>query len=235
MMLKSVDERGAYAQQPSFHRPYRLRLYRSPTGRAVVVVTAEPFTTWLVRLGPAVAPALSACHGFDPCNVLWIAEDPGYDPADPDLDPALVEGLTAAASYTLCTFGPYPDTPEHARPRLPIHMWVASSAERVARRLVCQPCRSAAQTSPYDPVHIVIPWVARNAAPLASNVALRLAGSANILAKSGANMCTGSYGEVCDGRGRGKSLWRSGYARTPALDFLRVHNAAWFLWTRNRP
>ncbi len=115
MMLKSVDERGAYAQQPGFHRPYRLRLYRSPTGRAVVVVTAEPFTTWLVRLGPAVAPALSACHGFDPCNVLWIAEDPGYDPADPDLDPALVEGLTAAASYTRCTFGPYPDTPEQLR------------------------------------------------------------------------------------------------------------------------
>jgi len=114
-MLKILDEQGAYAQQPGFRRPYRLRLYRGPTGRVVVVVTAEPFTTWLVRLGPAVALVLSACHGFDPCNVLWIAEDPGHDPADPDLDPALVEGLTAAVSYTLCTFGPYPDTPEQLR------------------------------------------------------------------------------------------------------------------------
>jgi len=114
-MLKIVDERGAYAQQPGFHRPYRLRLYRGPTGRVAVVVTAEPFTTWLVRLGPAIAPVLGACHGFDPCAVLWIAEDPGHDPADPDLDPALVEGLTAAASYTLCTFGPYPDAPEQLR------------------------------------------------------------------------------------------------------------------------
>jgi len=114
-MLKIVDEQGAYAQRPGFHRPYRLRLYRNPTGRAVVVVTAEPFTTWLVRLGPAIAPVLGARHGFDPCAVLWIAEDPGHDPADPDLDPALVEGLTAAASYTLCTFGPSPDTPEQLR------------------------------------------------------------------------------------------------------------------------
>ncbi len=114
-MLKILDEQGAYAQQPGFRRPYRLRLYRGPTGRVVVVVTAEPFTTWLVRLGPAVALVLSACHGFDPCDVLWIAEDPGHDPADPDLDPALVEGLTAAVSYTLCTFGPYPDTPEQLR------------------------------------------------------------------------------------------------------------------------
>ncbi len=114
-MLKIVDERGTYAQRPGFHRPYRLRRYRGPDDRAVVVVTAEPFTTWLVRLGPAVAPVLGACHGFDPCNVLWIAEDPGHDPADPDLDPALVEGLTAAASYTRCTFGPYPDTPEQLR------------------------------------------------------------------------------------------------------------------------
>ncbi len=115
MMLKIVDERGAYPQQPGFHRPYRLRRYRGPTGRVVVVVTAAPFTTWLVRLGPAVALVLGACHGFDPCNVLWIAENPGHDPADPDLDPALVEGLTAAVSYTLCTFGPYPDTPEQLR------------------------------------------------------------------------------------------------------------------------
>ncbi len=114
-MLKSLDEQGAYAQRPLPCRPYRLRLYRGPTGRAVVVVTAEPCTTWLVRLGPAVAPALGACHGFDPCNVLWIAEDPGHDPADPDLDPALVEGLTAAASYMLCTFGPYPGAPEQLR------------------------------------------------------------------------------------------------------------------------
>jgi len=114
-MLKIIDERGTYTQQPGFHRPYRLRLYRGPTGRAVVVVTAEPFTTWLVRLGPAVAPVLGALHGFDPCTVLWIAEDPGHDPADPDLDPALVEGLMSAASYTLCTFGPYPDTPEQLR------------------------------------------------------------------------------------------------------------------------
>ncbi len=114
-MLKIVDERGAYAQQPGFYRPYRLRLYRGPTGRVAVVVTAEPFTTWLVRLGPAIAPVLGARHGFDPCAVLWIAEDPGHDPADPDLDPALVEGLTAAASYTLCTFGPYPDTPKQLR------------------------------------------------------------------------------------------------------------------------
>ncbi len=97
-MLKIVDERGAYAQQPGFHRPYRLRRYRGPTGRAVVVVTAAPFTTWLVRLGPAIAPVLGARHGFDPRDVRWIAEDPGHDPADPDLDPALVEGLTAAAS-----------------------------------------------------------------------------------------------------------------------------------------
>ncbi len=114
-MLKIVDERGAYAQRPGFHRPYRLRLYRNPTGRAVVVVTAAPFTTWLVRLGPAVAPVLGARHGFDPRAVRWVAEDPGHDPANPDLDPALVEGLTAAVSYTLCTFGPYPDTPEQLR------------------------------------------------------------------------------------------------------------------------
>ncbi len=107
-MLKILDEQGAYAQQPGFRRPYRLRLYRSPPGRAVVVVTAEPFTTWLVRLGPAVAPVLGTRHGFDPCAVLWIAEDPGHDPA-------LVAGLTAAASYTRCTFGPYPDTPEQLR------------------------------------------------------------------------------------------------------------------------
>jgi hypothetical protein len=114
-MLKISDERGTYAQQSGFHRPYRLRLYRDPTGHVVVVVTAEPFTTWLVRLGPAVAPALGTRHGFDPCAVLWVAEDPGHDPADPDLDPALVEGLTAAASYTLCTFGPYPDVPDRLR------------------------------------------------------------------------------------------------------------------------
>ncbi len=63
---------------------------------------------WLVRLGPAVAPALGARHGFDPCAVRWVAEDPGHDPA-------LVEGLMANASYTRCTFGPYPDTPEQLR------------------------------------------------------------------------------------------------------------------------
>lgn len=107
-MLKIVDERGAYAQQPGFHRPYRLRLYCGPTGRVAVVVTAEPFTTWLVRLGPAVAPVLGARHGFDPCAVLWIAEDPGHDPA-------LAEGRAAGASYTLCTFGPYPDAPDRLR------------------------------------------------------------------------------------------------------------------------
>ncbi len=114
-MLKIVDQRGAYAQQPGFHRPYRLRLYRSPTGRAVVVVTAEPFTTWLARLGPAAAPVHGARHGFDPRAVLWIAEDPGHDPADPDLDPALVEGLIVGASYTRCTFGPYPGAPDRLR------------------------------------------------------------------------------------------------------------------------
>ncbi len=114
-MLKIVDERGAYAQQPGFHRPYRLRLYRWPTGRVAVVVTAEPFTTWLVRLGPAIAPVLGARHGFDPCDALWIAETSGHDPADPDLDPAVVEGLTAGASYTACTFGPYPDASDRLR------------------------------------------------------------------------------------------------------------------------
>jgi len=114
-MLKIVDEQGAYAQQVGFHRPYRLRLYRSPVRRAVVVVTAEPFTTWLVRLGPVVAPVLGTRHGFDPCDVLWIAEDPGHDPGDPDLDPALTEGLTVDVSYTLCTFGPYPDIPDRLR------------------------------------------------------------------------------------------------------------------------
>lgn len=114
-MLKIVDERGAYAQQPGFHRPYRLRLYRGATGQAVVVVTAEPFTTWLVRLGPVVAPVLGARHGFDPCDALWIAENLGHDPADPDLDPALGEGLTSARSYTVCTFGPYPDAPDRLR------------------------------------------------------------------------------------------------------------------------
>lgn len=114
-MLKIVDERGAYAQQPGFHRPYRLRRYHGPTVRAVVVVTAAPCTTWLVRLGPAVAPVLGTRHGFDPRDVLWIAEHPGHDPADPDLDPAVAEGLTAGASYTLCTFGPYPGAPEQLR------------------------------------------------------------------------------------------------------------------------
>jgi hypothetical protein len=81
----------------------------------VFVVTAAPFTTWLVRLGPVVAPLLGARHDFDPCAVIWIAEDPGHDPVDPDLDPALDEGLTAVVSYTLCTFGPYPGVPEQLR------------------------------------------------------------------------------------------------------------------------
>jgi hypothetical protein len=114
-VLKTIDVWGAYEQRPGFHRPYRLRLYSGSGGRPVVVVTAEPFTTWLERLGPEVAPALCARHGLDPCDVIWIAEVPGHDPADPDLDPALAEGLTIGASYTLCTFGPTPGTPGRLR------------------------------------------------------------------------------------------------------------------------
>lgn len=110
-MLKVLDERGAYAQQPSFDRPYRLRLYQGATGPPVVVVTAEPFTTWLVRLGPDALPAIAARHRLDPCNAIWIAEVPGHDPADPDLDPALAEGLTVDAEYALCTVEPFPDAP----------------------------------------------------------------------------------------------------------------------------
>src|SRR4051794_18585906 len=75
-MLKILDAQGAYEQQPGFPRPSRLRLSRGPTAPAVAVVTAEPFTTWLVRLGPEVAPALSARYGLDPCALFWIAETP---------------------------------------------------------------------------------------------------------------------------------------------------------------
>jgi len=53
--------------------------------------------------------------------------------------------------------------------------------------------RSSNVGKTHDPIHIVIPWVASNAAPLASNVALRLADAAKVLANAGANMCTGSW------------------------------------------
>ncbi len=114
-MLKVADEHAEYEQWAGSRRPYRLRLYRAPDGRAVVVATAEPFTTWLVRLGPAVAPQACARHGLDPRDVLWIGEVPGHDPADPDLDPALAEGLTIGAEYTRCTFAPDPGTPDRLR------------------------------------------------------------------------------------------------------------------------
>ena len=114
-MRKVIDEQGAYEQWAGFHRPYRLRLYRAPAARAVVVATAEPFTTWLVRFGPDLAPVACARHGLDPRDVIWIAEIPGHDPADPDLDPALAESLTIGAQYTLCTFEPDPGAPARLR------------------------------------------------------------------------------------------------------------------------
>ena len=103
-MLKTDDYQYAYQQWEGFARPCRIRLYRAAMPLVVVVATAEPFTTWLVRLGPAIAREILTRHDLDPAAVLWISEVPSFDPADPDLDPAIAEVTSTTAGYYLQCF-----------------------------------------------------------------------------------------------------------------------------------
>ena len=110
-MLKIADYHDEFEQWAGFTRPCRIRLYLAPSGRTVIRATAEPFTTWLIRLGPIVAERVLAHHGLAPTDVVWISEIPGFQPNDPDLEPAITEASTISASYYVQSFAPHPDDP----------------------------------------------------------------------------------------------------------------------------